>query len=92
MIIEMIQADIDKGIPHKNATCPIARALQRHLPHYSSIRVWSAEVQIDGMNLEIDARLQGWIEDYDWGDPVTPIHISVNMRQNGFYDGFISRA
>ena len=65
MRIEIINEDIVKGKLQDSHNCPVALAIKRAYPGYSTVFVDRDEVRVDGWVYQLQPRMCKWIDDFD---------------------------
>lgn len=83
VLVEVTQEDIDSN-SHTCVSCPVHRAISRHLNPESSVRVFplGANYYTNGLYRDYwrhPAAVQKWIRDYDHDKPVKPISATLQI-------------
>ena len=63
--IQVTKEDIAKGIPQKEASCPIARAVRRVVGHRKVEVNYAGEILVDNKEYETPANILGFITNFD---------------------------
>lgn len=79
---EVIQEDIDRGVPKSCTDCPVALAMQRtHASHSVSVSYRYAQISNPKQNhfqaTELPGDVKQWIRDFDQNKAVKPFTFTL---------------
>ena len=83
MKIEVTQDDIDEGVQGSMSLCPIARALKRHFPEGSSIRVGGGRAFVDGVVYQLPHEARIFVKLFDIGWTSSPF--AFELTKNPYF-------
>ena len=76
MILAITQRDIDEGVRHDNAGCPIARSIHRRMPDFR-VDVNDAAIYVGPHTYLHSRRSLSFMSDFDLGMKMRPTRLVI---------------
>jgi hypothetical protein len=81
--IQLLQDDIDKGLPARSAFCPVARAIRRACPKIKQVNVGCSRIRLgDGQYITTPPEVCNFISAFDRHKPVEPFEFDLDIPED----------